>query len=205
MRAVVIFVAATFVGATTYFALRSNPDNVDPAPADQVGTERPRRPNSGRANRGELEAADPDTRTPEEALDTAPEEVPTTTPPGTDWIAALQDTDTNTVFDATVKLAAAGDPAAIDPLIEVLQQHKDFYCRLGAATALGQLSSWKAADPLVDALTDADQLVRAAASEALRQITGNEIKGFSPMGSADQLADGQRKWREWLAEHRPDR
>ncbi len=209
MRAAVILVAAAFVGAVTYFALRSDPER--PAPAEQARGDTPRRPSSGRANGGVLEAVDPDTRTPDGTESTGSTDpdaavpAPVPTPKESDWIAALREADNDKVFEATIKLAEAGDPAAIDPLIDVLKDHTDFYCRLGAATALGQLSSWRAVDALADSLVDADQLVRAASSEALRQITGHEIKGYSPTGAEDQLTSGQRLWREWLAEHRPDR
>lgn len=210
MRAVVIVVAGVFVAIVTFVALRGSPETEEPDPPAAVKPGEVQRPRSGRAPGEPLDADAPDQPPPDGApvegrSPDQPSSGPAEAPGVADWIEALGATDNDTVFKATIELAKSGDPAAIDPLIELLQKHTDFYCRLGAATALGDLSSWRAVDSLADVLTDADQLVRAAALDALMKITGHEIKAYSPSGAEDALTIGQRQWREWLSENRPAR
>ena len=98
---------------------------------------------------------------------------------------------------AGLKLADLGDVSAALPLVDVLGDHKDFYCRLGAATALGALKAVDAFDALVEALGDKDELVKTAANEALAAIS-NEDMGFVPDMSRNERTRVQRKWRTWF-------
>ena len=113
------------------------------------------------------------------------------------WIDRLKDRNHDVVFTATVKLADLGDVRAALPLVDVLGDHKDFYCRLGAATALGALKAVDAFDALVEALGDKDELVKTAANEALAAIS-NEDMGFVPDMSRNERTRVQRKWRTWF-------
>ncbi|MDJ0975164.1 MAG: HEAT repeat domain-containing protein [Planctomycetota bacterium] len=113
------------------------------------------------------------------------------------WIERLKDKNNDLVFTATVKLADLKDLRATQPLIVVLAKHKDFYARLGAATALGTLQAVDAVPALIDALGDKDELVRTAANEALIAITSND-QNFAADMSRNERQKVQRKYRTWF-------
>ena len=119
------------------------------------------------------------------------------------WIDRLRDKNHDVVFTATVKLADLGDVRAAMPLVDVLEDHKDFYCRLGAATSLGTLMAVDAFDALVDALGDKDDLVRSAANDALTMITKQDM-GFDPDSSRNERTRVQRQWRTWFKANEGD-
>jgi HEAT repeat protein len=112
------------------------------------------------------------------------------------WIERLGAPDENTAFKAALQLAQLGDLRAVDALIETMREHRDFYVRLGAATALGDLKALDAVPALIDALDEKDQLVRTAASESLWSITSNRIDFKAGASAADRRA-AQGKWRKW--------
>lgn len=112
------------------------------------------------------------------------------------WLALLEHEDEDLVFSATLELAKLGDLRATDPLIRVLTNHKDFYARLGAGTALGELGATGAVPALIDALNDKDDLVRTASAEALRRITKHSFKFVPGLDQAGR-ARIQTAWRDW--------
>lgn len=116
------------------------------------------------------------------------------------WIERLRDKNNDLVFTATVKLADLKDLRATEPLMVVLAKHKDFYARLGAATALGTLQAVDAVPALIDALGDKDELVRTAANEALIAITGEDMSFAADM-SRNERQRVQRKYRTWFKEN----
>jgi hypothetical protein len=112
------------------------------------------------------------------------------------WISRLDDEDEDIVFSATIELARLRAKEAVPHLIRVLRNHADFYARLGAATALGELTAADAVPSLIGALDDKDDLVRTAASEALHRITKQDFKFVSGLKQEDRVAI-QRKWFDW--------
>lgn len=106
----------------------------------------------------------------------------------------------NTVFAATLELGNMKDRRAIASLVEVLRTHSDYYVRLGAATALGEIGAVDAVPALIDALGDADELVRTAAGDALEAITRENIV-FLAGASESERAKAQEAWRRWWADH----
>lgn len=115
-------------------------------------------------------------------------------------IEYLKSRDDNVVFTATVQLGELGDLRAAKPLAKVLEDHKDFYARLGAATALGQLKAVDGFDALVEALADKDDLVRTQSNDSLIEITGESIEFASEM-SRSERQKVQRRWRNWFKEN----
>ena len=116
------------------------------------------------------------------------------------WIERLRDSDEDIVFSATIELARLKDLRAVPPLIDVVSKHKDFYARLGAATALGELQAVDGVPALIDALNDKDDLVRTAASEALQRITGENFNFVSGLGKNERIRI-QRRWKQWWREN----
>ena len=116
------------------------------------------------------------------------------------WIARLKDKDHDIVFTATVKLADLGDLRAAKPLAEVVREHKDYYARLGAVTALGTLKAVDGVETLIDALDDKDDLVRMNASENLTAITGQDFPFDADM-SRNERSKVKRRWRTWFKEN----
>ncbi len=116
------------------------------------------------------------------------------------WIKALHDKSENVAFSATLELARLKDPRAVDPLIAVLRHHNDFYVRLGAAVALGDIEALDAVEYLIDALDDKDALVRTAASDALQKITGGRI-AIAQGATPEERKQGQEAWRLFWKEN----
>ncbi len=134
---------------------------------------------------------------------TTPTPEPGTPPPSTApsaevdrWIARLKDPNENIRFTATLQLGLLKDLRATQPLIEVLQKDRDYYVRLGAATALGDVQAVDAIPALIEALEDDDGLVRTAANDALRAITDQPFE-FVPGMSRSERRKLQRRWKDW--------
>ena len=128
-----------------------------------------------------------------------------TRPPGHDeevdrWIRRLGDGNENIRFSATLELGRLKDLRATDPLVTVLKGDKDYYVRLGAATALGDLRAADAIPPLIDALNDSDALVRTAANDALQAVTEQPFE-FVPGMSKSERRKLQKKWKDWFEEN----
>ncbi|MDF1699995.1 MAG: HEAT repeat domain-containing protein [Planctomycetota bacterium] len=116
------------------------------------------------------------------------------------WIKRLRDADEDIVFSATIELARLKALRATPHLVDVLKKHKDFYARLGAATALGEIQSVESVPALIEALNDRDDLVRTAASEALHRITGQDFNFVSGLTKNERIRI-QKKWRAWWKDH----
>jgi Skp family chaperone for outer membrane proteins len=115
------------------------------------------------------------------------------------WIKFLKDPDPGVSFSATYKLKDLRDLRAVPPLVETLKAHKDYYTRLGAATALGELKACDAVPALIEALDDKEDLVQTAAGEALSTITGRESKplvGLTKKERRQVKDDWSRWWKE---------
>lgn len=116
------------------------------------------------------------------------------------WLEALQGESNDHAFSAAIELARLGDMRAVDPLMRQMKGHKDFYVRLAAATALGELRAPSAVFALIDQMGDQDQLVCTAAAEAVRVITKHKFK-FSPSMEEDALSELQTQLRDWWREN----
>jgi HEAT repeat protein len=95
---------------------------------------------------------------------------------------------------AAYALAEIADPAAAQPLIEVLRKQrgdKDAFARSQAARGLGRIGSRDAIDPLLQALTnDKSQPVRREAAQALGLIaTRQDAKVIEALRAATISAD----------------
>ena len=116
------------------------------------------------------------------------------------WIKRLSDSDEDIVFSATIELARLKALRATPNLVLVLSRHKDFYARLGAATALGEIRACNAVPDLIDALDDKDDLVRTAAAEALHRIAEEDFNFVSGLSKQERRRI-QKKWRAWWREN----
>jgi hypothetical protein len=151
---------------------------------------------------------EPRTPSPAEVRQANPQpQPPAPTPPDVErekeidrWIKRLRDSDEDIVFSATIELARLKALRATPALVKVLRSHKDFYARLGAATALGEIQSVDAVPDLIEALNDKDDLVRTAASEALHRITGQDFNFVSGLTKNERVRI-QKKWRAWWREN----
>ena len=112
------------------------------------------------------------------------------------WIKRLRDSDEDIVFSATIELAQLKALRATPDLVRVLDKHKDFYARLGAATALGDIRSCDGVPALIEALGDKDDLVRTAAAEALHLITEQDYNFVSGLSKSERVRI-QKRWREF--------
>jgi len=112
------------------------------------------------------------------------------------WRKRLRDADEDVVFSATIQLAHLKALEAAPDLLRVLEKHKKFYPRLGAATALGEIQAVDAVPALIEALNDKDDLVRTAASEALHLITGQDFNFVSGLTKNERIRV-MKKWRAW--------
>jgi hypothetical protein len=119
------------------------------------------------------------------------------------WIERLEDSDADIVFSATIELARLKALRAATALVRVLDRHKDFYARLGAATALGEIEAADAVANLIEALEDKDDLVRTAASEALHRITGQDFNFVSGLTKNERIRI-QKRWRQWWKDNEAD-
>ena len=87
------------------------------------------------------------------------------------WLTALGDKDPDLVFTATSELGRLKDLRAVAPLLQVLTTHADEFPRAGAAGALGMIRAADAVPALIESLLDKDELVQAAAGDAVEKIT----------------------------------
>ena len=116
-------------------------------------------------------------------------------------LAMLGDKSNDVAFTATVELAELGDERAVPALTVAMRDHRDFYVRLGAATAIGNLKSLDAVEDLIVALDDKDQLVRTAAREALITVVGHEPVAFDPAASRSGRLERIASWVKWWDEN----
>lgn len=118
------------------------------------------------------------------------------------WIERLKDSNENVRFGATLELGRLKDLRAAEPLVTVLSEDKDYYVRLGAATALGDIKACAAVPALIEALDDKDGLVRTAANDSLQAITGQAFEFVTEM-SGRERRKVMKQWRDWWKENEP--
>ena len=116
------------------------------------------------------------------------------------WVTALKDPNPGIAFSATYKLKDLRDLRAVPPLMDTLKTHKDFYTRLGAAVALGELKACDAVPALLDALDDKEDLVQQSAAEALTTITGQDPKFTVGLTKKERKAI-KDQWSRWWKEN----
>lgn len=80
-----------------------------------------------------------------------------------------QSDEWSTRLRAVQSLARLGDPAGVEPLIQILREDRYAFVREGAATALGALGGPRALEALGTASEDPEPRVRAAAQRALQR------------------------------------
>ena len=119
------------------------------------------------------------------------------------WIGRLEDENENVRFSSTLELGRLKHLRAAPALVEVLQEDRDYYVRLGAATALGEIKACAAVPALIEALDDKDTLVRTAANDALRAITGHSFEFQTEMDSGTRQ-DVMRSWQDWWRANEQD-
>lgn len=88
-------------------------------------------------------------------------------------IAALRDSDADIARDAATSLGALADAAAVEPLIQVLNNTDGYYhavVRAAAAASLGRLRDARAVEPLLAAINDSLAEPSAEAIRALAAI-----------------------------------
>lgn len=79
-------------------------------------------------------------------------------------------------YNAARVLGEMGDMAAVEPLIDVLENDKNGSVRLYAARALGELGDLEATDPLIKSLReDRNVDVRVRAARALGKLGGEDV------------------------------
>ncbi len=112
------------------------------------------------------------------------------------WIEQLKASSENDRFEAALQLGTLKNLRAAPALIEVLQKDRDYYVRLGAATALGDMRAAIAVPALTEALGDKDTLVRTAANDALQAITDHAIEFRTEMKTRE-VRKVQKEWGDW--------
>lgn len=101
--------------------------------------------------------------------------------------ARLESAGEDQRFDVAAELAGYGDRRAAYVLMESLHDESAEVRRTSAA-ALGNVREIMVVRPLVEALRDDDERVRACAQESLQQVTGWSLYGYDA-------------WSRWLSEH----
>ena len=102
---------------------------------------------------------------------------------------ALKDENRVIRTNATIALGRTKDPRSVNSLIATLKD-EEWLVRRYAARSLGELRATRAIKPLINALDDEGFRATAAAAEALRKITGQDLD-LDP-----------EKWREWWEENK---
>jgi HEAT repeat protein len=86
------------------------------------------------------------------------------------FLYELKDHDPKVREHAAGQLGALADPAAVQPLLAVLQYDDVYRVRKTAAWALGELRDTRAVIPLIRALSHKDWIIRSEAATALGKI-----------------------------------
>lgn len=85
-------------------------------------------------------------------------------------------------------LGRAGTPAAVDPLMDILEQDEDWRVRAKAASSLGELSDPRATKALAEALHDPAWWVRQNAAAALASVPDGIHALIDAVAGADPYA-----------------
>ena len=84
-----------------------------------------------------------------------------------------------------ITLGKIGDPRAVEPLIDALQDDAFANVRGRAAEALGEIGDPRSVEPLIAALNDEDWLVRGRAARALGKI--GDLRAIEPLKKASKI------------------
>jgi HEAT repeat protein len=118
---------------------------------------------------------------------------------------ALKDKDDNVVSYA-IEVIGLGGVGGVPLFIEALQVKPDkrFPGRYQIACNLGRTGDKRAIKPLIDALENKDERVRACAAEALNSITGQNFGSFSYVTSEQERSKAVKKWKSWWEKNKRD-
>jgi hypothetical protein len=114
------------------------------------------------------------------------------------WTALLPnlaDANPSTRWEAVDELGRAKDPAVIPHVLPLLRD-SDLFVRMCVARVLAELGTLQGVPALFDALEDSEPTVRESAWNALRTLTGKDLK-FDPQGNEAERAKKVKAWREW--------
>jgi hypothetical protein len=121
-------------------------------------------------------------------------------PPAPAWQAFLPrlfDENPSVRWQAVDELSRAGDPAVLEPVCRALAD-KDLFVRMRAAGALGELKLEAGIPALLDALADPEPMVREAACQSLKLVSGRDPR-FDPLASESEREKRLRALREAYA------
>ncbi|GEM_PF-2613097 len=108
----------------------------------------------------------------------------------------LEDPDAAVRWTAVDEILKAGDERVVPYLLPSLKD-KDVWVRRHVAKGLGALKSNAAVPALIDGLEDEESVVRDAAYQSLRELTGAKLP-FDPEGTASRRKAYVAKWRAWF-------
>jgi len=100
-------------------------------------------------------------------------------------------------YDAVGKLEKIGGPKACK-LVSSRLKDPDMWVRRFAAVVLGRMGGVIAIEELIKALDDKEQVVREAAFESLKKLTG-KTHGYSPGLSQKERKRAIERWKAWWA------
>jgi len=105
------------------------------------------------------------------------------------------DADPGKRLSAFVELMKSDDPRVPGKAVEALAD-PDQHVRAQAASLLGEKKSRDAVPKLINALSDAQVIVRAAAHRALSSIAGKDF-GYDPTDEEAARGKAVQVWRDW--------
>lgn len=114
------------------------------------------------------------------------------------WQAALSNLSSDNPslrWEAVDALGRSKDAGAI-PHVTPMLRDTDLFVRMCAARVLGDLGTLQGVAALIDSLEDAEVPVRETAWNALRSLTGKDIK-FDPQANEAERQKRVKQWREW--------
>ncbi len=98
-------------------------------------------------------------------------------------------------FDAIGKLEKIGGPKAVS-LVATRLDDSDLWIRRFAAVVLGRMGGMIAIEALIKALEDKSQVVREAAFESLKKLTGKS-HGYGPGLPPKERKKAVERWKTW--------
>ncbi len=118
------------------------------------------------------------------------------------FVAQLTDRDDGARFEAVDELLQSGDPRVFPHILPLASDADPFVRRL-VFEGLKDFRDATAVDALIQALGDAESLVRYTAYASLKALTSHDIT-FDPDAAAGKRASMQRRWQEWWDKNRGD-
>jgi HEAT repeat protein len=108
----------------------------------------------------------------------------------------LKDENPSVRWQTIDELSRTGDPAVLEHVVMALAD-TDLFVRMRAASALGELKLEQALPAILDAMGDAEPMVREAACQSLKLLTGRDPR-FDPSASDLEREKRLRALREAL-------